>query len=74
MPSVSARTSKQATAPKAKYHRIVLKISGEALKAKGGSDNISPEIVKAIGEQIRDVHALGVEVAVVIGGGNICAV
>jgi uridylate kinase len=71
MPSALSRTSKKATATKAKYRRIVLKISGEALKAKGGSDTISPEIVKAIGEQIRDVHALGVEVAVVIGGGNI---
>jgi uridylate kinase len=71
MPSALARTSKKATATKARYRRIVLKISGEVLKAKGGSDTISPEIVKAIGEQIRDVHALGVEVAVVIGGGNI---
>ena len=71
MPSALARTSKKAIATKAKYRRIVLKISGEVLKAKGGSDTISPEIVKAIGEQIRDVHALGVEVAVVIGGGNI---
>ena len=71
MPSALVRTQKKATATKAKYRRIVLKISGEVLKAKGGSDTISPEIVKAIGEQIRDVHALGVEVAVVIGGGNI---
>lgn len=71
MSSATARTSKNAPAAKAKYRRIVLKISGEALKAKGGADNISPEIAKAIGEQIRDVHAMGVEVAIVVGGGNI---
>ena len=38
---------------------------------KGSPDNISPEIARKISEQIRDVHALGVELAVVIGGGNI---
>ena len=71
MPPASIRAPKKATAAKAKYRRIVLKISGEALKAKGSPDNISPEIVRAVCEQIRDVHALGVELAVVIGGGNI---
>jgi len=54
-----------------KFRRIVLKISGEALKESGSSENISPEIARKISEQIRDVHALGVELAVVIGGGNI---
>ena len=71
MPPASSRVPKKAPAAKAKYRRIVLKISGEALKAKGSLDSISPEIARAIGEQIRDVHALGVEVAVVVGGGNI---
>ena len=56
---------------KPKYKRIVLKISGEALKARGSMDSISPEIVNQIGQQIREVHAMGVEVAIVIGGGNI---
>ena len=49
MPPASIRAPKKATAAKAKYRRIVLKISGEALKAKGSPDNISPEIVRAIG-------------------------
>ena len=71
MPPASTRAPKKATAAKSKYRRIVLKISGEALKAKGSPDNISPEIVRAVCEQIRDVHALGVELAVVVGGGNI---
>ena len=56
---------------KPKYQRIVLKLSGEALKAKGSSDNISPEIVTEICRQIKEIHDLGVQVAVVIGGGNI---
>ncbi|MBS0657601.1 MAG: UMP kinase [Verrucomicrobia bacterium] len=54
-----------------KYRRIVLKISGEALREGGSKDNISPQIVLAISRQIQAIHALGVQVAVVIGGGNI---
>ena len=53
------------------YRRIVLKLSGEALRESGGRENISPPVVRSIAERIRDVHALGVQVAVVIGGGNI---
>jgi uridylate kinase len=56
---------------KPKYRRIVLKLSGEALKAKGSSDNISPEIVNGICRQIKEIHDMGVQVAIVIGGGNI---
>lgn len=54
-----------------KYKRIVLKVSGEALREAGSRDNISPQIVSEIARQIQEVHALGVEIAVVIGGGNI---
>ncbi len=56
---------------KPKYRRIVLKISGEALREPGSRDNISPQIVRSIAHQIKEVGDLGVEVAVVIGGGNI---
>jgi uridylate kinase len=56
---------------KPKYKRIVLKISGEALRESGSRDSISPQIVNQIAQQIKDVHAMGVEVAIVIGGGNI---
>jgi uridylate kinase len=49
----------------------VLKLSGEALKAKGSADNISPEIVGQLCAEIHEVHSMGVEVAIVIGGGNI---
>jgi uridylate kinase len=57
--------------PRAKYKRIVLKISGEALREPGSRDNISPQIVRNIARQIQDVRKLGVEIAVVVGGGNI---
>ncbi len=53
------------------YHRIVLKVSGEALRKVGSLDNISPEIVSRMAHSIQEIHALGVQVAVVVGGGNI---
>ena len=56
---------------KPKYRRIVLKISGEALRKVGSLDNITPEIVLRIAESIKEIRELGVEVAVVVGGGNI---
>jgi uridylate kinase len=53
-----------------KYRRVLLKISGEALMGEReyGQD---PAVIARIAEEIRQVHALGVEVCVVIGGGNI---
>src|SRR3954471_6055564 len=53
------------------YKRIVLKLSGEALRERGAKENISPAIVREIAERIRDVKELGVQTSVVIGGGNI---
>ena len=53
------------------YKRIVLKLSGEALRERGAKENISPQIVREIAERIKEVHALGVQTSVVIGGGNI---
>ena len=57
--------------PSPKYKRIVLKLSGEALREPGSRDNISPPIVQSIAAQIKEIHALGVEVGLVVGGGNI---
>jgi uridylate kinase len=54
-----------------KYRRIVLKISGEALKEPGSTDSVSPQIVQRVASAIAEVRKLGVEVAVVVGGGNI---
>ena len=53
------------------YKRIVLKLSGEALRERGAKENISPQIVREIAERIKEVRALGVQTSVVIGGGNI---
>ena len=54
-----------------KYRRIVLKLSGEALREPGTHEAISPLIVTDIAKQILQVRDLGVEIAIVIGGGNI---
>jgi uridylate kinase len=53
-----------------KYRRVLLKLSGESL-GHGGKSGISLDEAKAIAEQLRRVHARGVQLAVVVGGGNI---
>lgn len=52
------------------YRRILLKLSGEVF-AGGESFGIQPEIVSRYAEEIREIHAMGVQVAAVVGGGNI---
>lgn len=52
------------------YKRIVLKLSGEALAGNNGF-GIDPSIIKSIASQVKDIAELDVEVAVVVGGGNI---
>jgi uridylate kinase len=52
------------------YRRIVLKLSGEALAGTQGY-GIDPGVLVRIGAEVRDVVALGVQIAIVIGGGNI---
>ncbi|MGE5445780.1 MAG: UMP kinase [Ignavibacteriales bacterium] len=58
------------TLSKPKYKRILLKLSGEALQGEEPY-GISPSVLETVSEEIKDVYALGVETAVVIGGGNI---
>jgi uridylate kinase len=53
-----------------RYRRILLKLSGEALGGETGA-GISPEAVHGMAQQIREVRDLGVQVVIVIGGGNI---
>ena len=53
------------------YKRIVLKLSGEALREPGAKENISPQIVREIAHRVKEVRDLGVQTSVVIGGGNI---
>ena len=52
------------------YRRIVLKLSGEALAGSQGF-GIDPPVLDRIGEEVREVTDLGVQLAIVIGGGNI---
>ena len=52
------------------YRRILLKLSGEALMGDQ-KFGIAPDVVARLADEIKDVHALGVETAIVIGGGNI---
>lgn len=56
--------------PRPLYRRVLVKLSGEALM--GGADyGIEPATLERIGDEIHDLHAAGVEIAIVIGGGNI---
>lgn len=52
------------------YNRILLKLSGEALMGDR-SYGISPDMLKYVAEEVRSIFDLGVQVAIVIGGGNI---
>jgi uridylate kinase len=56
--------------PPSIYRRILLKLSGEALMGQRAF-GIDPESVARIADEIREVHALGVQIALVLGGGNI---
>jgi len=58
------------TVLKPKYKKLLLKLSGEALQAKE-EFGISLDILNNISQEIKEVHELGVQIAIVIGGGNI---
>jgi uridylate kinase len=60
----------EAGTPRPAYRRIVLKLSGEALAGSQGY-GIEPAVLERIARETREVTALGVQVAIVIGGGNI---
>lgn len=53
-----------------KYKRVVLKLSGEAMAGQTGF-GIDPATIKEMVKEIKEVHALGVEIAIIVGGGNI---
>ena len=55
---------------KARYHRVVLKLSGETLGRMDG-ESVSPTVLTRIAHQIKEVKDLGIQLAIVIGGGNI---
>jgi uridylate kinase len=52
------------------YQRVIIKLSGEALKGNG-EYGIHPLTVKGIAQEIKDIRALGVDVGIVVGGGNL---
>ncbi len=54
-----------------KYRRIVLKISGEALCGVDGGFGIKPETLKAVAAELAELHVMGVQIGIVVGGGNI---
>lgn len=53
-----------------KYHRIILKLSGEALAGERGY-GIDPNILRTIAQEVKQVQEKGIQVAIVVGGGNI---
>jgi uridylate kinase len=56
--------------PDLKYKRILLKMSGEVLSA-GKKVGLYPEVLEKISQEIKHIYKLGVEIGIVIGGGNI---
>ncbi|MGH8120511.1 MAG: UMP kinase [Gammaproteobacteria bacterium] len=59
-----------APSPKVKYRRVLLKLSGEALMGKAGY-GIDPAVIRRIAGEVRELSVSGIQVAMVIGGGNI---
>ncbi len=58
-------------AVKPKYKRVILKLSGEVLRSTETGDPIDWDTLQKICQQVKDIRALGTEVCIVIGGGNI---
>jgi uridylate kinase len=52
------------------YRRLLVKLSGEQLAGKSGF-GISPTVIKRVAQELQEVHELGVDLCVVIGGGNV---
>ena len=69
-PDVAAVPIVSESSDAVRYRRILLKVSGEALLGRR-SYGVDPEMCVFIASQVRDVHSLGVQVAIVVGGGNI---
>lgn len=61
----------QPVASQAKFKRIVLKLSGEALGNPETNETFSGEVLQRIALEVKKVHELGVEIGLVVGGGNI---
>ena len=59
------------TARKSKFKRVLLKLSGEVLQSKKSGLSIDPEVLVGFARQIQAIRKMGVEIAIVVGGGNI---
>ena len=70
-PFAGAMREHKASDPRAKYHRVVLKLSGEVLRGGKSGDPIDGATLEKVCTQVKEIHDLGVQVCVVIGGGNI---
>lgn len=71
MSTASPVTSSVKGAVLPRYKRIVLKLSGEVLHIKGKDHPIDPAVVEKISIRVKEIHDLGVQTCIVIGGGNI---
>ncbi len=61
----------KASGARPKYKRIVLKLSGEALRSASTGETLDVGILEGLAAQLKEVHDLGVEICLVVGGGNI---
>ena len=61
----------KSAAPALQYKRVILKLSGEVLRGGTSGDPIDSDTLFQVCSQVREIHQLGVQVCVVIGGGNI---
>ena len=68
---VKKSSSKTSSKPKVKFGRILLKLSGEVLGNKETGECIDPDRLAFMAERVKKIHAMGVEVGIVLGGGNI---
>ena len=64
-------TKEDEAQPQPKFKRIILKLSGEVLKNSEDGEPIDPYTLKAICEEVKKIYEIGVEIGLVIGGGNI---
>src|SRR3970282_1154558 len=63
-------TSETSTNGQLVYRRVLLKISGEALMGEQTS-GIDVDVARTVADELKDAHELGVQIAIVVGGGNI---
>lgn len=68
---MAAKKTGSKTGQKPRYKRILLKLSGEAFKDRARGDSLDPAVLTSMARQLKRVQAMGVEIAIVVGGGNI---